>query len=92
MAEELLDEFSTDVWKRNMIERYEDHTPESETVTLAAFATDCNIYNFKKRIQRVILRYCGYSINDPVNFKREHALLFYPSREEVDIFDQKSFE
>lgn len=40
MAGEGLDKSSTDVWKKTMIERYEDHAPESEAITLAEFATD----------------------------------------------------
>lgn len=92
MAEEGLGKSSTDVWKKTMIKRYEDHAPELEAVTLAEFATDYNIYTCKKRIQRVILCYCSYSIDDPINFKREHFLLFYPFRKEVDILDQDCFE
>ncbi|XP_075526543.1 uncharacterized protein LOC142558274 [Dermacentor variabilis] len=92
MEEERLDESSTAVWKRTMIERYEDRAPELEAVTLAEFATDYNIYTCKKRVQRVILRYRGYSIDDSVNFKREHVLLFFPFRKEVDILDQNCFE
>ncbi|XP_042149867.1 uncharacterized protein LOC121837984, partial [Ixodes scapularis] len=92
MAQEGLVESSTDVWKRTMIERYEDRIPELEPVTLAEFATEYNIYTYKKRNQRRILRYRGYSVDDSVNFKREHVLLFYPFRKEVDILDQNCFE
>ncbi|XP_040078914.1 uncharacterized protein LOC120850477 [Ixodes scapularis] len=92
MAQEGLVESSTDVWKRMMIERYEDRIPELEPVTLAEFATEYNIYTYKKRNQRRILRYRGYSVDDSVNFKREHVLLFYPFRKEVDILDQNCFE
>ncbi|XP_042146305.1 uncharacterized protein LOC120843399, partial [Ixodes scapularis] len=92
MAQEGLVESSTDVWKRTMIERYEDRIPELEPVTLAEFATEYNIYTYRKRNQRRILRYRGYSVDDSVNFKREHVLLFYPFRKEVDILDQNCFE
>ncbi|XP_042150314.1 uncharacterized protein LOC120844489 [Ixodes scapularis] len=92
MAQEGLVESSTDVWKRTMIERYEDRVPELEAVTLAEFATEHNIYTCRKRNQRRILRYRGYSVDDSVNFKREHVLLFYPFRKEVDILDQNCFE
>ncbi|CAN7978248.1 unnamed protein product, partial [Ixodes persulcatus] len=91
MAQEGLVESSTDVWKRTMIERYEDRVPELEAVTVAEFATEYNMYTCRKRNQRRIRRYRGYSVDDSVNFKREHVLLFYPFRKEVDILDQNCF-
>ncbi|KAK8768809.1 hypothetical protein V5799_014726 [Amblyomma americanum] len=92
MEEECLDQSSIDVWKTTMIERYEDHAPELEAVTLAEFATDYNMYTWQKGFQRVILRYRGYSIDDPVNFKREHVLHFLLFHKEVDVLDQNCFE
>nr|XP_029710162.1 uncharacterized protein LOC115256057 [Aedes albopictus] len=95
MDEEEIDEDSTDVWTKNIIQKYEERDG-LEDVCLADFAArytqrrGTNTYTIRN-VPR-ILRWRGYSMNELAEYKRESVLLFWPFRNEVcDILDGNKF-
>ncbi|XP_062713846.1 uncharacterized protein LOC134290684 [Aedes albopictus] len=95
MDEEEIDEDSTDVWTKNIIQKYEERDG-LEDVCLADFAArytqrrGTNTYTIRN-VPR-ILRWRGYSMNELAEYKRESVLLFWPFRSEVcDILDGNKF-
>nr|XP_029724134.1 uncharacterized protein LOC115264530 [Aedes albopictus] len=95
MDEEEIDEDSTDVWTKNIIQEYEERDG-LEDVCLADFAArytqrrGTNTYTIRN-VPR-ILRWRGYSMNELAEYKRESVLLFWPFRNEVcDILDGNKF-
>ncbi|XP_055623676.1 uncharacterized protein LOC129767083 [Toxorhynchites rutilus septentrionalis] len=95
MDEEGIAEDSTDVWTKNIIQKYEERNG-LEDVCLADFAAQytpsrgTNNYN-KRKVPR-ILKWRGYSMNELVEYKRESVLLFLPFRNELcDIVDGNKF-
>ncbi|KAK8759627.1 hypothetical protein V5799_002740 [Amblyomma americanum] len=93
MDREHLEATSTDIWRKSAIDKYEERPPELEDLTLAEFMTE---YSSKgkltKRTKRVILRCRDYDINDVVNYKREHVMLYVPFRRENEFLDRNKFE
>ncbi|XP_065305470.1 uncharacterized protein [Dermacentor albipictus] len=92
MDEEQLDTTSTDIWRKGVVEKYEERPPEMEDVTLAEFMTEYNINKLVKRRKTAILRCRDYDVNDVVNYKREHVMLYLPFRKENDFLDRNEFE
>ncbi|KAK8777362.1 hypothetical protein V5799_029293 [Amblyomma americanum] len=92
MDAEHLELTSTDIWRKSAVEKYEERPPELEHVTLAEFMTDYNINKMTKRRKTAILRCRDYGINDVVNYKREHVMLYLPFRRENDFLDGNAFE
>ncbi|KAK8771475.1 hypothetical protein V5799_025280 [Amblyomma americanum] len=92
MDREHLEVTSTDIWRKSAIDKYEERPPELEDLTLAEFMTE---YSSKgkltKRTKRAILR-CRDYINDVVNYKREHVMLYVPFRRENEFLDRNKFE
>ncbi|EDS42392.1 conserved hypothetical protein [Culex quinquefasciatus] len=77
---------STDVWNKNIIEKYEEREG-LENVCLAEFVA-C----YKKRTQPRVLRWRGFGMSELTEYKRESVLLFLPFRNEVvDVLDQNKF-
>ncbi|KAK8772606.1 hypothetical protein V5799_024149, partial [Amblyomma americanum] len=93
MDREHLEATSTDIWRKSAIDKYEERPPELEDLTLAEFMTE---YSSKgkltKRTKRAILRCRDYDINDVVNYKREHVMLYVPFRRENEFLDRNKFE
>ncbi|XP_077506060.1 uncharacterized protein LOC144115492 [Amblyomma americanum] len=93
MDREHLEANSTDIWRESAIDKYEERPPELEDLTLAEFMTE---YSSKgkltKRTKRAILRCRDYDINDVVNYKREHVMLYVPFRRENEFLDRNKFE
>ena len=96
MDNEGLDDDSTDVWTRNLIQKYEDRDG-LEDVCLADFVAwyapvKSTRNSYKLRTTSKILRWRGYSMSELVEYKREAVLLFLPFRNErVDLLDQNKF-
>nr|XP_029715674.1 uncharacterized protein LOC109405238 [Aedes albopictus] len=95
MDEEEINEDSTDVWTKNIIQKYEERDG-LEDVCLADFAArytqrrGTNTYTIRNYPR--ILRWRGYSMNELAEYKRESVLLFWPFRSEVcDILDGNKF-
>ncbi|KAK8773971.1 hypothetical protein V5799_011495 [Amblyomma americanum] len=56
------------------------------------FMTDCKRAKTAKRKKTAILRCRDYGLDGPVNYKREHVMLYLPFRKEIDILDGNAFE
>ncbi|KAL1445538.1 hypothetical protein MTO96_029152 [Rhipicephalus appendiculatus] len=65
---------------------------EMEGVTLAEFMVEYNRSSLRKRQKPAVLRCRNYTIDDVVNYKREHVMLYVPFRKELDILDGNAFE
>ncbi|KAL1479375.1 hypothetical protein MTO96_051896 [Rhipicephalus appendiculatus] len=81
-----------DIWHKTPLERYEDRPAEMEGVTFAEFMVEYNRSSLKKRQKPALLRCRNYTIDDVVNYKREHVMLYVPFRKELDILDDNAFE
>ncbi|EDS38200.1 conserved hypothetical protein [Culex quinquefasciatus] len=96
MDDEGLDDDSTDVWTRNIVQKYEDRDG-LEDVCLADFVAwyapmKSTKNSYKLRGTAKILRWRGYPMSEMVEYKREAVLLFLPFRNErVDLLDQNKF-
>ncbi|XP_058839321.1 uncharacterized protein LOC131694833 [Topomyia yanbarensis] len=95
MDDEGIGEDSTDVWTKNIIQKYEERDG-LDYVCLADFAanfTKCrNTNSYRARSSPRILRWCNYSMNELVEYKRESVLLFLPFRNELcDVLDGNKF-
>ncbi|XP_062540963.1 uncharacterized protein LOC134209005 [Armigeres subalbatus] len=95
MDEEGIEDTSTDVWTKNIIQKYEEREGLND-VCLADFVAcytpsrGTNIY--KTRNNPRILKWRGYTMNELVEYKRESVLLFLPFRNEVcDLLDGNKF-
>lgn len=92
MDDEELGTESTDIWKENVLEKYESRPPTMETVSLAQFMA--HFYqdrkkNYKRRAISKILRYRNYELAEADEYKREMVLLHVPFRkEEIDVLDR----
>ncbi|KAL3177510.1 hypothetical protein MRX96_039078 [Rhipicephalus microplus] len=51
-----------------------------------------NRSSLRKHQKPAVLRCQNYSIDDVINYKREHAMLYVPFRKELDILDGNAFE
>ncbi|KAL3218395.1 hypothetical protein MRX96_050727 [Rhipicephalus microplus] len=83
---------SCDIWHKTPLERYEHHPAEMEGVKFAEFMVEYNRSSLRKRQKPAVLRCRNYSIDDVVNNKREHVMLYVPFRKELDILDGNAFE
>ncbi|KAH7938555.1 hypothetical protein HPB49_025085 [Dermacentor silvarum] len=63
-----------------------------EGVMFAEFVVEYNPSSLKKRQKPAVLMCRNYSIDDVVNYKREHVVLYVPFRKEFDILDGNAFE
>lgn len=92
MDDEELGTESTDIWKKNVLEKYESRPPTMETVSLAQFMA--HFYqdrkkNYKRRAIPKILWYQNYQLAEANEYKREMVLLHVPFRnEEIDVLDR----
>ncbi|KAH6921336.1 hypothetical protein HPB50_027679 [Hyalomma asiaticum] len=83
---------SWDIWHKTPLERYEDRPAEMEGVTFAEFMVEYNRSTLRKRQKPAVLRCRNYTLDDVVNYKREHVMLYVPFRKELDILDGNAFE
>lgn len=95
MDEEGIEEDSTDVWTLNIVQKYEARV-ELDDVCLADFAAkytkERRANTYKLRAKPRVLRWCAYSMNELVEYKREMVLLFLPFRNELcDVLDGNKF-
>ncbi|XP_039453727.1 uncharacterized protein LOC120432566 [Culex pipiens pallens] len=86
---------STDVWNKNIIEKYEEREG-LEDVCLAEFVAwysqERGKNSYKKRTQPRVLRWRGFGMSELTEYKRESVLLFLPFRNEVvDVLDHNKF-
>ncbi|XP_052565864.1 uncharacterized protein LOC120424652 [Culex pipiens pallens] len=86
---------STDVWNKNIIEKYEEREG-LEDVCLAEFVAwysqERGKKSYKKRTQPRVLRWRGFGMSELTEYKRESVLLFLPFRNEVvDVLDHNKF-
>ncbi|KAL3174689.1 hypothetical protein MRX96_011086 [Rhipicephalus microplus] len=83
---------STDVWKLNIVQRYEGRPPEMEDVCLADFASKYK-RGYGLREHPIIIRYRHYTAADqPEDYMREQVLLYVPFRNEaVDVLDHNKY-
>ncbi|XP_077534692.1 uncharacterized protein LOC144146629 [Haemaphysalis longicornis] len=88
---------STDVWKLNVVQKYEARASELEDVCLAHFASKYRPAQGRGRYvlrdRQVVIRYRNYSPgNDVESYMREQVLLYVPFRSEgVDLLDGNKF-
>ncbi|XP_028966621.1 uncharacterized protein LOC100900662 [Galendromus occidentalis] len=94
---------STDIWTKNIIQKYEERAPSLEALTLAQFAAcfehhpfeetnDVDGSNYRKRATRKVIRYRNYDVSDTENYKREMVTLHIPFRNElIDVIDRDKF-
>lgn len=97
MAAENLSASSTDVWKLNKIQRYEDRPEKLRNLCLADFVSlyryDLRIKRYVKRTHQIVIRYRNYSAERaPLDYKRECVLLYVPFDREVDVLDGNAYE
>ncbi|XP_077528146.1 uncharacterized protein LOC144139758 [Haemaphysalis longicornis] len=84
---------STDVWKLNVVQKYEARPPDLEDVCLADFASKYRPVQgggqYALRDRQVVIRYRNYSPgNDVESYMREQVLLYVPFRTEaVEVLD-----
>ncbi|XP_065077679.1 uncharacterized protein LOC135700938 [Ochlerotatus camptorhynchus] len=95
MDEEGIEDESTDVWTLNIIQKYEVRVGLDD-VCLADFAAhytkERRANTYKLRARPRVLRWCAYSMNELVEYKREMVLLFLPFRNELcDVLDENKF-
>ncbi|KAL3213279.1 hypothetical protein MRX96_035517 [Rhipicephalus microplus] len=83
---------SCDIWHKTPLERYEHRPAEMEGVTFAEFMVEYNCSSLRKCQKPAVLRCRNYSIDDVLNYKREHVMLYGPFRKELDILDGNAFE
>ncbi|KAK8777882.1 hypothetical protein V5799_020778 [Amblyomma americanum] len=92
---------SLNIWHKSAVEKYEERSSNMEDVTFAEFvidynraktATDYNRAKTAKRQKTATLRCRDYGLDDPVNYKREHVMLYLPFRKKNDILDGNAFE
>ncbi|KAL3186681.1 hypothetical protein MRX96_026839 [Rhipicephalus microplus] len=83
---------SRDIWHITPLEWYEHRPAEMESVMFAEFMVEYNRSSLRKRQKPAMLRCRNYSIDDVVNYKREHLMLYVPFCKELDILDGKAFE
>ncbi|KAH7983367.1 hypothetical protein HPB52_011514 [Rhipicephalus sanguineus] len=83
------DDDSTDVWKLNVVQKYEDRPEEMADVCLADFVAHYT-YNhqrgeYRRRKVPRIIRYRAYRKDDTDDFMREMVTLFHPSLYETHL-------
>ena len=96
MDEEELAGDALDIWKENVVERYERRPMDTMAdVSLAQFVALYEQRRDKKyRLRRFprVIRYVNYDLGDVNNYKREMVLLHVPFRNEVvDILDHSKY-
>lgn len=92
MDNQSIDDESTDIWRLNIIEKYEDRPATLNDIYLAEFVSHYNIKTFKKKKKPSIITYNNYKINDLNNYKRERVLLFLEFNNELsDILDRENY-
>lgn len=87
---------STDIWKENCFDKYQNRPQDIEDVSLAQFVSKYTMNTSGKYVQRKeprILRYRNYDIGNDLNeYKREMVTLHWPFRnEEEDILSEMKF-
>lgn len=95
----MLSTSSTDVWKPNIIQKYEARPCEMDDVCLADFAIKYRRGNSSGGTSYVlhdhlmVIRYRHYSVNNRLdNYMREQVLLYVPFRNEaVDVLDNNKY-
>lgn len=92
---------STDVWKPNIVQKYEGRLQEMDDVCLADFASKYrrdvrtpSSNNYVLRDRPVVIRYRQYSVNNCLDdYMREQVLLYVPFRREaVDVLDNNRYK
>lgn len=92
---------STDVWKSNIVPKYEGRPQEMDDVCLADFVSKYrrNVCtpgsnNYVRRDRPVVIRCWQYSVNNCLdNYMREQVLLYVPFRgEAVDVLDNNHYK
>jgi len=77
---------STDIWKQNWFDRYEQRHEDLENINLAKFVANYTPHpngTYIKRKQSRVIRYRNYDVGDDVNeYKREMVTLYCPIRNE----------
>lgn len=91
-----LHDHSTDIWKENIFDKYEQRPEELIDLTVAqfrAYYTCVNKNEFKKLRKPRIIRYINYDITTQFDeYKREMVTLFIPFRnEETEILAESKF-
>ncbi|XP_077536008.1 uncharacterized protein LOC144148333 [Haemaphysalis longicornis] len=83
---------SADVWKLNIVQRYEGRPPEMEDLCLADFASKYK-RGYGLREHPIIIRFRHYSAADqPDDYMQEQVLLYVPFRNEaVDVLDNNKY-
>ncbi|KAK8765867.1 hypothetical protein V5799_007353 [Amblyomma americanum] len=92
MDAEQLELNSTDIWHKTSVEKYGERSPDMEHLTFADFMTDYSLSRGTKRGKTAILRCRDYDINDVVNCKRKHVMLYLPFRKENYFLDGNGFD
>lgn len=97
MDNEKLGSESTDIWNKNIIEKYESRPENMATTSLAQFVAhyyqERNTQNYKQREIPKVLRYRNYELAEANEYKREMVLLHLPFRnEEIDVLDNNRYQ
>lgn len=96
MDDEGVDGESTDIWSLNIVQKYEAREGLDD-VCLADFAAYYTKErgagnSYKRRSFPRVIRWCGYSMSELEQYKREMVLLFWPFKSEVcDVLDGNKF-
>ena len=95
MEEEGIGEDSTDVWTKNIIQKYEERESLDDVCLadfVALYTQGRGTTSYKQRRFPRILRWRGYRMSELAEYKRESVLLFLPFRNElIDILDENKF-
>lgn len=87
---------STNVWKGNVIQKYEKKPQAIDNVYLAEFVSSYTFNNRQKtylaRRKDCVIRYRHFMPDNVMNYKRKQVTLFIPFRSEaVEILDGNAF-
>lgn len=86
---------STDIWKENCMDRYENRPKNLEAITLAQFVSRYNVTRGEYNLRRhpAIIRWRGYGMKENMpEYQREMVTLHVPFRNEYeDVLDQLKF-
>lgn len=95
MKMEKLCDQSKNIWKKNLIQKYEERPKELMLITLSEFVAYyyCNSNGeFVRRKFPKVIRYRNYDSKDKSEHIREMVLLYYPfQNKEIDILDNNKF-